>query len=840
MNPDNTDITSIQRQRMRDTLRLAQTRLQNLEESIKRLRSLQEKLYRHQQLNSELDINSKQLFLLNKEFASLSEEATEMERFETFESIMAPFLRMQILETEAEENRRAGIDIEQQIRNTSNQIEDLRKRFTTSRDNIKITESQHQDLCHIVEECSQHDGACSVLESNISRLETALSVEKDRKNSLDAKMEAQESMIREQEKVLEHLTARRHTMESHEGMLERADLVLSMLYRLDELSKNLNQKNLQYNRNADEQKRANEELERIIAQHNDIDQQIQTLQDESEIHRTNIRGMQSYEVQERVMNLKSRLLMLSAAQSLWKRIGTGYASIEKKTQQINALRLEIEHDLKAEQELTIMVANLKRQVADKEYSLNMSKSQSLISLRADLKEGTACSVCGATHHPYHSDTMQDQYKLISDFRSDFETMSGELQGKERQLTVLHDKLTQNLGRQIAEQHNLEAVRLRQSEDVKEWRVFAQLDPTFHDCSASTDNDSRMATIRQLLDNAKRDLQNAEAELGEFNYHTTQITTLSGKIAGLENKKTETTLRMNEATSLCRILAAQSNRLEESRKLAQEKYHRHYELVQKDITIQEWFKQWQQNSEHLYRDIRQMAADWHETNKDIAMTANTLSEARTRQEMLSSMLMHCQACIEDIAEELRRQKDKYSEIRERRQLLLPEMSTGEALDKSLNAYYRAQHEHAGSMANLQTLALQQKELEGAYAHARQTGEALDQKASAQRNLVDLWIRAYNANHPPVQYGELNAVLTQNIDWNEKRNRIRENRMETLLQQHKVKSIQSEIIALEVDTGTLTNSQLNEKQIATETQIEQQEHALREVSMQIARLNIELGL
>ena len=42
------------------------------------------------------------------------------------------------------------------------------------------------------------------------------------------------------------------------------------------------------------------------------------------------------------------------------------------------------------------------------------------------------------------------------------------------------------GQQIAEQKNLEVVRLRQSEDVKEWRVFAQLDPTFHDCSASTE------------------------------------------------------------------------------------------------------------------------------------------------------------------------------------------------------------------------------------------------------------------------------------------------------------------------------------------------------------------
>jgi hypothetical protein len=236
----------------------------------------------------------------------------------------------------------------------------------------------------------------------------------------------------------------------------------------------------------------------------------------------------------------------------------------------------------------------------------------------------------------------------------------------------------------------------------------------------------------------------------------------------------------------------------------------------------------------------MASEWQETDRNIALTNGTLSKAQIKLEVLSNILKQCQQGIDDINEELRRQKGKYSELRERRHLLLPAMSTGEALDKSLTAYYRAQQEHAGSMANLQTLALQQKEQEGAFTHARQTGEFLDQKASEQRNLVDLWIRAYNANHPPVQYNELNAVLTQNIDWNEKRRRIRENRLATSLQQQKVKTIQSEIIALEVDTGTLSNSQLNEKQIATEAQIEQQEQALREVTMQIARLKIELGL
>ena len=192
------------------------------------------------------------------------------------------------------------------------------------------------------------------------------------------------------------------------------------------------------------------------------------------------------------------------------------------------------------------------------------------------------------------------------------------------------------------------------------------------------------------------------------------------------------------------------------------------------------------------------------------------------------------------EELRLQRGKYGELHERRQILLPNMSTGEALDRSLQAYYGARAEHTRFAENLQNMALEQKEHEGAYNHARKAGDALDDKASAQRNLVDLWIRAYNANHPPVQYNELNAVLTQDIDWNEKRRRIRENRMATSLQQQKVKALQAEIIALEVDTGTLSNSQLVEKQIATEAQIEEQEALLREVLMQIARLKLDLGL
>jgi DNA repair exonuclease SbcCD ATPase subunit len=840
MTPNNTDTNSARDQRLRDTLRLAHSKLENLEEGIKRLRSLQDKLYRHQELDTELDINSKELFILNKESASLSDEATEMDRFETFESIMSPFLRMQMLEAEAEENRRTGNELEQQIRATSNEIEKLRKIFSTTKDSVASTEIQHRELCHIADECSQHDGACHILEDIINHLKEDLVKEEDRKTSIQGYINTIANDIANNEKQLEELNSQRHILQSHESMLTRIDLLLSMLQRLEELATKQQHRNQLYTKNEEELRRAKEELHSIIDQHNDIDQQIQALQDEAEIHRTNIRGMRSYDVQEKVMTLKSHLLMLNAAQSLWRRISTGYAHIEEKTQLINSLRLEIEHDLKAEQSLTISVATLKRQVTNKEYTLNMSKSQNLISLRADLVEGTACSVCGATHHPYHSDTMQDQYKLISDFRSDYETLSGELQGQERQLSELHDKLTKNLGQQIAEQHNLETIRYRQSEDVKEWRVFAHLDPTFNECSASTNSDSRMATIRQLLDNTQRDLQVAETILGEFNYHTNQITTLSGKIADLESKKADVDIRKNETSALCRILAAEGEKINDLRKLAQEKYHQYYEMLQKDITLPEWFRLWQENPENLYIDLRQMASKWEHINREIDKTEKTLSLARTKKEMYTTMLQHCMLSIEKIKDEQRIKISKHGELHERRNLLLPTMTTSEALDISLNNFHKTQQQHQASTEELQKLMLEKQKLEGAYINVRNIGTSLDNKASTQRNLVDLWIRAYNASHPPVQYSELNAVLTQDIDWNAKRKRIRDNRMATSLQQQKVKAIQAQIVALEVETGPLTPSQLAEKQITTEAQLEQHEDALRETTMQIAKLKMELGL
>ena len=170
-------------------------------------------------------------------------------------------------------------------------------------------------------------------------------------------------------------------------------------------------------------------LGRIFSQFQEVEGRMQSLNDEIHVHRGSIKGQNSFALQERAMRLKSRHQMLLSAQSLWNRISTGYNLIEEKSKLLNALRLHIEQVQKNMRELDTEVSRLNRLSDEKRYTYMLSKSQSVIQLRSDLKEGVQCSVCGATHHPYHSDTMLEQSKLIGDFKTEYDLLEAEARGK---------------------------------------------------------------------------------------------------------------------------------------------------------------------------------------------------------------------------------------------------------------------------------------------------------------------------------------------------------------------------------------------------------------------------
>ncbi|MBQ1970643.1 MAG: hypothetical protein II221_05550, partial [Paludibacteraceae bacterium] len=543
-----------QLQRAKDAKKLAETKLHGLEENLMLLQAQQQWLRRWNETSMMLEREKKRLFELGKQKAIMAKESSMLERYDLFEGIHGVYQKLavvkeqigrdkrglSILEREAEENRQQLIEQEKRLQQAGEQNKNATTNMLDAFDHIC-------SAYHLTGTNDAIKNETDFLVSHTNRIKEEI----DALTSLHAE---RERATEAQKTELERLRTKRQSMEIHDNMILHGEAVLLQLNTMEEMNKlrtNLQQKNQQTIKRQNEQ---NDLLGKAFAQYQDLVQQAETAEAELSMHRAHIQGQDGLMLQENALRLKGRRQMLHSALSLWKRICTGYESIEERSQQVTALRLNIQYLEDNLRELEDEVGKAQRLCKEKEYTYLLSKGQEIIQLRADLREGVSCSVCGATHHPYHSDTMLDQSKLIGQMKTDYEMLASEANAKQARLAEMQLELANATGRLCAEEETLNTIRIRQNEDVNEWKLYAQLDHTFAECSESTNLDARTALIRQFIENVSRDAEVAERELETFTFHQGCIARLSEELQKIEQKKSEINVRLNELNTGCQVLS----------------------------------------------------------------------------------------------------------------------------------------------------------------------------------------------------------------------------------------------------------------------------------------------
>ena len=141
-------LNATQLQRAKETKRLAETKLNNIKESLVQLRKQQEWLRRYNKLKMELKQEKSNLFELNKQHASMAEDIRQLERFEMFESIQGTFQRLSILEKLTDQNKRGLSILEREsdeLRQTWSGQEKLQAQMENQRKNSEERLSAVQD-----------------------------------------------------------------------------------------------------------------------------------------------------------------------------------------------------------------------------------------------------------------------------------------------------------------------------------------------------------------------------------------------------------------------------------------------------------------------------------------------------------------------------------------------------------------------------------------------------------------------------------------------------------------------------------------------------------------------
>ena len=536
------------------------------------------------------------------------------------------------------------------------------------------------------------------------------------------------------------------------------------------------------------------------------------LKSELLIHRQSNHGHDSTELQQRAIELKNKLGGLQRAEKLWRHIADGYAEIEEK----NALMRRIAAAIR-NQKTELAAAAQELAAEESAYdrirtAYTLSQTENIKRLRKQLVEGTACPVCGATHHPYHTETERELGDLLSSLEQEYNALSASLAAKRGQVEELRGRLLSEEVRLQAEQGFFKERQKRLDADLEEWHAYAAIDQTFADASQTVNHEARLTTIRLLAEGAGRELKEAEKDLEAYNFHQSHINSLNEQIAALEAQMADSRQQIDSCRTELKIAAAAADDLQAAILLSDRSCATLYADLGDMVTLSGWFADWKKSPDNFRLRLSALHDDW-------AGTCAALEDAARREAALRDELKNAR---ENEAEAQKRCADCRERIGAASEQLHAKQSEmfrlfGEATPESELAALNARVEEARAA---EAAARKQSEealmgLQAAEARLRGLAEERDKCRQTHREksqALDLWIARFNTEHPPVTSDELARLFTAETDRKALRERIAGCRGRLALAGHRLEEARARLLALQAEPWKPSKDQPGESREA----------------------------
>lgn len=805
--------------KIKEGILFCKTQLNNIDETINSIWQQESRNREIEHLTSRLEEYRKNYYNINKLYTSILIQARELERYEAFEPIQGHFQRILVLNEELRRKNKLQVQ-------ASRALEESKKQFRMHHELLKScqqqrieAEMQAEKAQSFLNESYHIQGVLNKLDresKNLTEKEHRLnlSISEVTKKSKEQKQEFDRLKNKQEEIVIE-----KRKYEAFQKLFEKNDTILVLLDFLFEISTQKEQLKKVLKDIRKRQTEQNDLLNKLFSQHQEIENQLSGLQNELKVSLQNNIGEDSFHLQERAADLTRKYQMLLGAKTLWKKISEGYLVVDEKTLEISRIQMRVDSMYISQNKLEIEVKNLCERFEQMQYSYTLSKSTDLLQLRKDLREGYSCSVCGAAHHPYHSETELAQGVLISQIQADYEAGRSELQRKQIALQQMKIQLAKEQGILGNEQNALEYIKKIHNINIAEWSAFAFLDRSFSDCTSSTNRDARMVMIQQLIEKIEQDRIKAQEELNTFNFHQNNINKINKKIAKLERNKNELVIRLNEVNTECQVLAYQVEKQETDYRKINEDYSELYGKLDRCISYPEWFKKWLENPESLKIKIQEQTSCWNKINKQIIANELLLARKQADVEMFRSSIEMQSALLDEVKMRMEQIREIKNNLQTKLYKMFGEESPQDFFTKKYQQVVLLRKKEDLQRETTNNAAIEEKKWNEHYTYLLAMQGELEAMCKEERTQLDLWIRKYNAGHSPVQYSELEKLFTSQTDWNALRKNIRRIEVENNMAQKAMDDLNTYLASLQINisqcgatkTGHGGSSEFNKKEL-----------------------------
>lgn len=733
-----------------------------------------------------------------KNYNALYDKQQLLERYDKLQIFQA--LYHQIKDTERDINGLKEQTIEKQsiIRIQKAKLEKAKEAYNTAKNRLKESEGVYR-----IKESQFHTG--HDLQGQISTIEQEIKIKKEELQTYQEDLRKDRDFLSARERLRDEVTKKKEddlqqigSIAMHRGLVEQVEYVKAQLEKMDDIYQSIltMKKEISNIRQTIQIEKKSED--NLITEQTKIDSQIKSLKEELLIHNQANQGLNSKNLHLRLERLQDTHRKAKSAMDLWQRIENGYCQLEDKTDEIHRQEIFIERIGKdiVKQESLVSIQIEALEVLRTSFML--SQSENIKELRQKLKEGTVCPVCGATHHPYHSETEQELGRILSSLEEDFKAAQAKAEQSKYQLVELQKqqaKISGQLSQTYLEKERIEKTLIC---DIDGWKDFEDMDKSFVGCSSSTNRENRKILILQLFENSQRELREAQNAFDSFNLHQEYINKINEDISIKEEEKAEILHKLSKIEINKQIL---DNRLTDTQHHLDTNiasYGDIQNLMDGIITILSWRELWTKGHDVFIQYISSLAETWNNTllriqeeekqefhlHEEISSILNRVDEKERLIEKNQTDINTKQLTIEH----------KQMEIRK----MFGDKSIDETMQEMRNAISKNTEEEQKYYTKFEEIHQLVQNLTGELQSLDEQRQRREKDLRESRSNLDINISRFNSENSTLQYFELEKIFSDSRDWNALRAEIAHAKEELHRAEYHGEVIQRRIAELRQDT------------------------------------------
>lgn len=629
------------------------------------------------------------------------------------------------------------------------------------------------------------------LKKNNEKLERYREAIRTQNEELVSKESTRDALTRKIELIRQRMQA----IAMHHTLIENIESVNAQLQKIADIETSAIKlrKSLEEDRKALQSFKAQEAKQ--SEQRGQLQSELGSLKDELLIHEQANHGLNSVDLQQRLSRLSDLHRRSRGALNLWKRIAGGYDQVDEKGAEIRRREISL---AALKDDITALTLKLSSHYESRNVlraSHMLSQSDNIKELRRQLKEGNACPVCGAAHHPYHSETEQEQGHLLSDLEKNYQLAEHEVIAAREQLSLKHEQYAEEQGQMQIVRDNFEKTKEQLKNDIREWSEFQDMDQSFQDCSPTVNRQGRQILIAQLLDNTERELKQQTDANEQFNLHQEAINTINQKIRNNAEALQQNFYNISEVQAEERVLESRIS--EKQEQLEQYDHDRTYltNEVDKRMTVSLWKEKWAKSHANFLQELAGMAEEWKTSTTSLAQAQEQEFKLQEETNALITWLTDKNNVRTELEQDVHDLQQFTTNMQQQLHRMFGDQTLEQAIQSQQAELSAATNDAQVSRKQLDSIVHDVQLLQGQLQDIDQQRQRRETDLQQSRSQLDIQISRFNNDHSTLQYFELDKLFTEPRDWNKLRATLNESNEHLREINFKVDATSSRILQLQ---------------------------------------------